>query len=135
MKDKRPIHTVPHGDGWANRREGNQRVTEVFDTQREAQVRARDVAAPGWDRAPDSRAEWRDPGTKQLRQGSLPSRGMKPAGFGSCLRRRAEPCGSQTVGWITVVSGCVETGGGIVVEHACSPVGWIAEDTAGSVSQ
>lgn len=44
MTDKRPIHTVPHGDGWANRREGNQRVTEVFDTQREAQAAARDVA-------------------------------------------------------------------------------------------
>jgi hypothetical protein len=44
VADKRPIHTVPHGDGWANRREGNQRVTEVFDTQREAQAAGRDVA-------------------------------------------------------------------------------------------
>lgn len=41
---KKPIHTVPHGDGWANRREGAQRVTETFDTQREAAAAARETA-------------------------------------------------------------------------------------------
>jgi hypothetical protein len=41
---KKPIHTVPHGDGWANRREGNQRVTETFDTQREAAAAGRETA-------------------------------------------------------------------------------------------
>jgi hypothetical protein len=41
---KKPIHTVPHGDGWANRREGSQRVTETFDTQAEAAAAAREAA-------------------------------------------------------------------------------------------
>lgn len=30
---KGDIHTVPHDDGWANLREGNQRVTRTYDTQ------------------------------------------------------------------------------------------------------
>lgn len=37
-------HVVPHPDGWAIRGEGNQRVTSVYDTQREAQERAREIA-------------------------------------------------------------------------------------------
>ena len=37
---KKPIHTVPRGDRWANRREGSsQRASETFYTQREAQRR------------------------------------------------------------------------------------------------
>jgi hypothetical protein len=44
MSKKPPIHTVPHGDRWANRREGNERVTETFDTQREARSAGRDAA-------------------------------------------------------------------------------------------
>lgn len=35
---------VPHGDGWAQRGEGNSRVTRTFDTQREAVDAARDTA-------------------------------------------------------------------------------------------
>ncbi len=37
-------HVVPHGDKWAVRGEGNQRVTSVQDTQREAIKVARDIA-------------------------------------------------------------------------------------------
>jgi uncharacterized protein YdaT len=37
-------HVVPHEDGWAIRGEGNQRVTSVHDTQREAADRAREIA-------------------------------------------------------------------------------------------
>jgi uncharacterized protein YdaT len=37
-------HVVPHEDGWAIRGEGNQRVTSVHDTQREAAERAREIA-------------------------------------------------------------------------------------------
>lgn len=33
---KGDVHTVPHGDGWANLTEGNQRVTRTYGTQREA---------------------------------------------------------------------------------------------------
>jgi hypothetical protein len=35
---------VPHGDKWAQRGEGNERVTRTFDTQREAIDAARDTA-------------------------------------------------------------------------------------------
>lgn len=35
---------VRHGDGWAQRGEGNSRVTRTFDTQREAIHAARDTA-------------------------------------------------------------------------------------------
>jgi uncharacterized protein YdaT len=37
-------HVVPHGDKWAIRGEGNERLTEVFETQRQAIERARQIA-------------------------------------------------------------------------------------------
>jgi hypothetical protein len=36
------IHTVPHGDGWANRAEGNDRVSRTYDTKAAAQSEGRD---------------------------------------------------------------------------------------------
>lgn len=44
MGKKRDIHVVKHGDSWATRKEGAQRVGTVTDTQREAIERARDQA-------------------------------------------------------------------------------------------
>ncbi len=44
MTGKKDIHVVPHQGGWATRREGAQRVSERFDTQRDAQNAARDTA-------------------------------------------------------------------------------------------
>lgn len=38
-------HIVTHGDGWALRRGGSTRVTEIFDTQAEAIERGREVAS------------------------------------------------------------------------------------------
>jgi uncharacterized protein YdaT len=37
-------HVVPHDGEWAVRKEGSRRVTETFDTQREAIERAREIA-------------------------------------------------------------------------------------------
>lgn len=37
-------HVVPHEDGWAIKGEGNQRATEVHDTQADAIERAREIA-------------------------------------------------------------------------------------------
>jgi uncharacterized protein YdaT len=37
-------HVVPHDGEWAVRGEGNQRVTSIHDTQREAIQRAREIA-------------------------------------------------------------------------------------------
>jgi len=34
MAKKPPVHTVPHGDGWANRREGSDKVSKAFATKR-----------------------------------------------------------------------------------------------------
>lgn len=45
MASKPPVHTVPHGDGWANRREGATRVSKTFDTKSEAVKAGRDTAA------------------------------------------------------------------------------------------
>jgi ketosteroid isomerase-like protein len=41
---KANIHTVPHPDGWANRREGSKRVSKVFKTKAEAQAAGRRTA-------------------------------------------------------------------------------------------
>ncbi len=41
---KGDVHTVPHGAGWANRVEGNERVSNTADTKAEAQARGRDMA-------------------------------------------------------------------------------------------
>jgi hypothetical protein len=41
---KRPVHTVPHGGGWANRRSGSIRVSKTFPTKAEAQAAGRDTA-------------------------------------------------------------------------------------------
>lgn len=44
MPKKPPVHTVPHEDGWANRREGSDRVSRTFDTKRAAQEAGRETA-------------------------------------------------------------------------------------------
>lgn len=44
MADKRPIHVVPHGDGWAAIRSGGSRHTHVAKTQREVIDAARQTA-------------------------------------------------------------------------------------------
>lgn len=38
------VHVVPHTDGWAVKREGNNRATSVHDTQKEAQKAAIPIA-------------------------------------------------------------------------------------------
>lgn len=44
MAKKPAIHTVPHGDGWANRREGAARVSKVCPTKAAAQAAGRETA-------------------------------------------------------------------------------------------
>ncbi len=44
MAKKPEVHTVPHGEGWANRRAGSDRVSKVYDTKAEAQAAGRDTA-------------------------------------------------------------------------------------------
>jgi hypothetical protein len=44
MARKPPVHTVPHEDGWANRREGATRVIKKFATKAEAQAAGRETA-------------------------------------------------------------------------------------------
>jgi uncharacterized protein YdaT len=41
---KRNQHVVPHGDGWAVRKEGSKRVTRKTRTQKEASKIARRIA-------------------------------------------------------------------------------------------
>ncbi len=43
-KAKANVWTVPHGDGWANRREGAKRVAKVFPTKAAAQAAGRGTA-------------------------------------------------------------------------------------------
>lgn len=44
MTKKPPVHTVSHGDGWANRREGASRVSKTFNTKAEAVQQGRNTA-------------------------------------------------------------------------------------------
>lgn len=44
MAGKKSVHTLPHGDGWANRREDAFRVSKRFDTKAEAQSAGRETA-------------------------------------------------------------------------------------------
>jgi Uncharacterized protein conserved in bacteria (DUF2188) len=41
---KANVHTIPHEDGWANRREGAKRVSKVYKTKAEAQAAGRKTA-------------------------------------------------------------------------------------------
>lgn len=41
---KGDVHTVKHGDGWANRVEGDQRVSNTAPTKAEAQTKGRKMA-------------------------------------------------------------------------------------------
>ena len=41
---KGDIHTVKHGDDWANRAEGNERVSNTAPTKAEAQAKGREMA-------------------------------------------------------------------------------------------
>jgi hypothetical protein len=41
---KANVHTVPHEEGWANRREGAKRVSKVFKTKAKAQAAGRKTA-------------------------------------------------------------------------------------------
>ncbi len=41
---KGSIRTVPHPDGWANRRDGAERLSRVFDTQAQAEAAGRAAA-------------------------------------------------------------------------------------------
>lgn len=41
---KKPVHTVPHEGGWANRREGTKRVSQTFDRKADAQAAGRQTA-------------------------------------------------------------------------------------------
>jgi hypothetical protein len=44
MPKKPPVHTVPHGGGWANRREGSSKVARVFSRKSDAQSAGRKTA-------------------------------------------------------------------------------------------
>ncbi len=43
MSLKPSVWTVPHGDGWANRREGSDRVSKTFETKEEARLAGSDM--------------------------------------------------------------------------------------------
>lgn len=44
MADKRPVHTVPTSEGWANKREGAARASKTFATKSEAEAAGRATA-------------------------------------------------------------------------------------------
>ena len=44
MAKKPPVHTVPHDGGWANKREGSNKVSKKFDTKAPAQDAGRSTA-------------------------------------------------------------------------------------------
>ena len=44
MANNQPVHVVPHGDGWAVRREDAKRVSSTHETQRAAEQVGRGTA-------------------------------------------------------------------------------------------
>lgn len=44
MAKKPEVHTLPHGDGWANKRSGSKRVSKTFDTKAAAEAAGRETA-------------------------------------------------------------------------------------------
>jgi hypothetical protein len=44
MGNRRTVHTVPHGDSWANMREGGKRIFKKFGTKAEAEAAGRRTA-------------------------------------------------------------------------------------------
>jgi hypothetical protein len=44
LGDKRNVHTVPHDEGWANRRDHAPRVAKVFPTKADAESAGRETA-------------------------------------------------------------------------------------------
>ncbi|MBQ0900865.1 DUF2188 domain-containing protein [Micromonospora sp. U21] len=46
-KPSKPVHVVPQDEGWAVRREGNQRASSVHETQAEAERQGRTAARAG----------------------------------------------------------------------------------------
>ena len=44
LMTKQNVHTVRHGDGWANRRDGSDRVSSTHKTQEQAIERGREIA-------------------------------------------------------------------------------------------
>jgi uncharacterized protein YdaT len=42
--EKKNVHVVPHDDGWAVKREGADRASGVYGTQKEAIDRGREIA-------------------------------------------------------------------------------------------
>lgn len=41
---KKNVHVVPHEKGWAVKKEGNDRATQVTETKKEAEKAAREIA-------------------------------------------------------------------------------------------
>ena len=37
MNKNPPVHTIPHGDKWANQRKGSVRISKIHHTKKEAQ--------------------------------------------------------------------------------------------------
>lgn len=44
MAKKKSVHVTPRGDGWAVKREGNERASSVHPTQKEAEKKGREAA-------------------------------------------------------------------------------------------
>lgn len=44
MAAKKAVHVVPHQDGWAVKREGNQRASSTHGTQKQAEAAGRSTA-------------------------------------------------------------------------------------------
>ena len=44
MAKRANVHTVPHGDGWGNMREGGKRIFKLFPTKEAAQAAGRKTA-------------------------------------------------------------------------------------------
>ena len=81
------IHVVPHGDGWATRREGASRVGSMHPTQSGANDAARSTAIRERGEVIIHRPDGRIRDFELLRQRPLPAEGL--------INRRAAPAAAR----------------------------------------
>lgn len=67
MAVEKNVHTVPTGDGWADRREGGKRAFSTHNTKAEAEAAGRAAAKERWCRTSDPQEGRHDRGPQLLR--------------------------------------------------------------------
>jgi len=109
---KETLHVVPHGDGWAVKREGNERQSSTHNTQREAIDAARNLANDGDDlviHRPDGTIRERHSYQESDRQNNLGNGRQRNGEDGVQVRPHDVASVGTRVRWSAILAGLVVT--------------------------